>query len=112
MSGATSSPGYIAYRAAHDVLQRRMEEAGARLAAIPGTGSGPMGLTPDHVKALPEWRAAYGAYWQAHKALAALNGRFVKLFRHELAEERSARREASRAAADMLAALKEAEPDA
>lgn len=92
MSAAPYSPGFLAYCAARDALRQRMADASARLAAIPGTGSGPMGLTPDHVKALPEWRAAHFAYWQAHTALADLNRRSVKRYRAELAQEQRARR--------------------
>lgn len=89
------SPQFLAYRAARDALQARARQMAARLDAIPGTGSGLFGLTPDHIKATPQWRAAHFAYWQAHTALADLNRRNVKRFRHELAQEQRERRQAS-----------------
>lgn len=91
---APYSPAFLAYRAARDSLERCARVASARLDAIPGTGSGPMGLTPACVKAKPEWQEAHCAYSQAHNALRELNGRCVKLFKRELAQERAERRAA------------------
>ena len=45
--------------AAHYETELAPCEAHARLKAIPGNASGPMGLTPNAVKALPEWQAAH-----------------------------------------------------
>lgn len=94
MSGFTYSPQFLAYRAAREALCNRMRDAAERMAAIPGVGSGLFGLTPDHIKATPQWRAAHFAHWQAHTALADLNRRNVKRFRHELAQERREQRQA------------------
>lgn len=52
------------------------------------------GLTPDHIKATPEWRAARARYDSAFAALRAFNQRFVKAFARELRAERLARAEA------------------
>ncbi|PTR08655.1 MULTISPECIES: hypothetical protein [unclassified Novosphingobium] len=95
MTAPTYSPQFLAYRAAREALTNRMRDAAARLAAIPGTGSGLFGLTPDHVKATPQWRAAHFAYWQAHTGLADLNRRNVKRFKRELAQEQRERRQAA-----------------
>ena len=48
----------------------REREAAAALAAFP---RGPMGLTPDSVKASPEWQAAKAAWTEAFSALRAYN---------------------------------------
>lgn len=94
MTGAPYSPAFLAYRAARDSLERCARVASAKLNAIPGTGAGVMGLTPDCVKARPDWQEAYSAYWQAHKALRELNGRCVRQFRAELQQEQRERRAA------------------
>ena len=89
MSAAPYSPEFNAYRAARDVLNRRMDAASAALRAIPGIGSGRFGLTPDSVKFSPEYRRANGEYRAAFNALRELNGRCVKRFAKELARERA-----------------------
>ena len=91
---ANYTPAFLAYCRARDILERNARQASERLNAIPGVGSGVMGLTPSHVKASPEFQAAHGAYWQAHKALAELNRVNVPRFKRELARERNERREA------------------
>lgn len=91
---AAYSPAFNVYRVARDLLDRNARDASARLNAIPGIGSGVMGLTPAHVKASPEYQAAHGAYVQAHKALAELNRINVPRFKLEIARERKERREA------------------
>ncbi len=63
----------------------------AKLAAIvtpPLAGSGPMGLTPDHVKATPEWKAYRIAHDTAFAALRNFNGWYVKTFKKEIRAER------------------------
>ncbi|MCW1985621.1 UNVERIFIED_ORG: O-acetyl-ADP-ribose deacetylase (regulator of RNase III) [Sphingomonas sp. R1F5B] len=95
MTTPTYSPQFLAYRAAREALTARVREEAARMKAIPGGGTGLFGLTPDHIKATPEWRQAYHAYWQAHRALADLNGRNVKRFKREIAQEQRERRQAA-----------------
>lgn len=95
------SPEFIAWCAARDILAQELETIAARWNAIDGTGSGPCGLTPDHIKARPDWRAAHADYWRAHRALAAHNGAGMRRFRREIAQEareRRAARERERAA--------------
>ena len=78
------------------VAKKHLEDAlaVAERATPPGTGSGPMGLTPDHVKASPEWKAYRLAYDTAFAALRNFNGSFVKTFKAEIRAERAARRPA------------------
>lgn len=91
---APYTPAFNVYRVARDLLDRNHREASAALNAVPGIGSGVMGLTPAHVKASPEYQAAHGAYVQAHKALAELNRINVPRFKLEIARERQERRAA------------------
>lgn len=60
---------------------------------------GPMGLTPDAVKATPEWQGDRAAYDTAARTLGIFNREFVKRFKKEwkatLAERREARRKAT-----------------
>ncbi|MNO09060.1 hypothetical protein D3C81_2320260 [compost metagenome] len=46
-----------------------------------------MGLTPDHVKAMPEWQAAKRAYDVSFAELRAFNGWFNKTFKAEIKKE-------------------------
>ena len=59
---------------ARAALEAEHKAAGEALRAIPGIGSGRMGLTPDHVKQSPEYKAARAAYWLAHDRLRRFNG--------------------------------------
>lgn len=79
-------------KAAQAAIEDEWNRAGAALRAIPGVGTGPMGLTPDTVRALPEYRAVKLAYDSAFARLRAFNGAFVKAYGRELREERNARR--------------------
>lgn len=87
-----NAPEYIAWRARRDQLAASLAAASARWNAIPGTGSGALGLTPDSVKQTPEWQACYDEYWHAHKALASHNAAGVRRWRRELGQERAALR--------------------
>lgn len=76
-------------------LARQQELEAAVNAAdktIKGFPRGPMGLTPDHIKAMPEWRAADSAYHSAAKALRNFNGPFIKAFKKQILAARLARR--------------------
>jgi hypothetical protein len=78
-------------RAEHDRLEQEVSTASASLQIFP---RGAMGLTPDHVRATPEWRAANGRFKKAFAALRAFNAVYVKMFKKELIAQRDARREA------------------
>lgn len=49
---------------------------------------GPMGLTPDHVKATPEFRFAKHVYDMAFKKLRDFNGEFNRTFKAEIKADR------------------------
>lgn len=64
---------FTIWRAARLALEAESKAASDAWRAIPGVSSGPMGLTPDCVKASPEYRAAKARYDRAHSALARHN---------------------------------------
>jgi len=72
-------------------LDNECTAASEALNAVPGIGSGPMGLTPDAVRATPEYRTAKAAFDAAFAALRDFNGKFNKQFAAELRAERRAR---------------------
>lgn len=72
-------------------FEAREREAGTVLAAIPGVGSGSNGLTPDSVKASPEYQAARAAYDRAKADLQAFNAVYVKQHAKALRAARRAR---------------------
>ncbi len=57
-----------------------------------GGGSGPMGLTPDSIRANPEYLKAKRDLDTAFASLRKFNSVFIKRFAKELREERRARR--------------------
>lgn len=79
-------------------LESAVSEAGAALRAIPGVSSGPLSLTPDSVKARPDYIAARRAYDAAFKALRDHNGAMTKEEMRALADMRAKERAAKRGA--------------
>jgi len=57
------------------LLWRRYKDTGRALNAIPGLGSGAMGLTPDSVKARPDYQKAKHESRMAFEALREFNHR-------------------------------------
>jgi hypothetical protein len=53
---------------------------------------GEIGLTPDHIKALPEWKEIKRLYDNSFDELRKFNDYFVKTFKKEYAMERRNRR--------------------
>jgi hypothetical protein len=80
------------------LLDSAVRRAGAELGAIPGVGSGAMGLTPDSVKARPDYRQALASYRAAESALREFNGAFAKRFARQSAARIRADREGKAAA--------------
>lgn len=76
-------------KAAIAKVNAEVDAASAALQAFPKTGS--MGLTPDHVKASPEWQAAKRLFDVQFSRLRSLNGWYVKAFKAEIRAERAAR---------------------
>lgn len=62
-------------RKERDDLEAEVRAAGAALKSFP---KGAMGLTPDAVKASPEWKAAKNRYDRAFAALRAFNSKRVR----------------------------------
>jgi len=81
---------YQEAKARQAALEANVKLAGAALRQFPANG--PMGLTPDSVKASPEFRTAKACFDRAFSQLAAFNAAFVKTYRKEAAAERKARR--------------------
>lgn len=72
-------------------LDAEVSRAGAAMDVFP---RGPMGLTPDSVKATVEWKIAKHQFDAAFAKLRNFNGAFVKAFAKEMRDERRARRAA------------------
>ncbi len=72
----------------NDTLWDAHRAAGKALLAVPGVGSGPMGMTPDHVKQSAEYQAAKRAERESFDKLRAFSGYFVKTFKKEMRAER------------------------
>jgi hypothetical protein len=70
-------------------IERDMAVASAALQSFPQSE---LGLTPDRVKALPEWQSAKRSYDVAFSRLRAWNAAHLKRFAGELQEERRNRR--------------------
>lgn len=51
-------------------------------------GEGVMGMTPDHVRAMPEWKRAKAECEMSFAQLRHFNGWFVKTFKKEYAKDR------------------------
>lgn len=78
------------YKVEYEALNARLKAASDRMAEFP---KGPRGLTPDHVKRSPEWRAAQRAWELASQDSRAFNQRYGKMFKKERAEMFQAARE-------------------
>lgn len=87
----SDNSAYIVAKAAKAQIEERVTRTSKILRAIPGVGSGPMGLTPDAVRASPEYRIAKAEFDAAFAALQTFNQRFHKAFATEIKAERCAR---------------------
>lgn len=85
---------YEIARQMKSVMEAREREASAALQRVPGISSGPMGLTPDAVKASPEYRNAKADYEACREALRRFNAWFMREYASEYRAERKARRAA------------------
>ena len=82
---------YAQAKDARDHLDHQHKQACEKLAAIPGVGSGPMGLTPDTVKFSPAYRATKAEMDRLFAALRRVNA-FIAKHRRPAAADRKARR--------------------
>lgn len=85
-------------RAMSVALNARVDATGKVLQQFP---KGPMGLTPDDVRATDAWKAAKREFDLAFSHLRSFNAIYVKKFKKELAAERAARYEQRREVAAM-----------
>jgi len=89
------SSAYQAFKEAQAVLEQQVASTTEAFRKIPGVGSGPMGLTPDHIRLSPEYRNAKAAFEAAFAALRNFNGKYIKIFKAEIAAERREKRKLS-----------------
>lgn len=89
---------YAIAKIAAAAIDAELSAAGAALKAIPGVGSGPMGLTPDAVKFSPEYRTAKSALDAAKARSRAFYAAFSKRYAKEIRADRDAARAAKLAA--------------
>jgi len=73
-----------------DELEAEVDRTSRALKAL--SGGGPLGLTPDDVRATPEWKAAKRAADDAFAALQAFNKVYVRRFKQEIKRDRQRRR--------------------
>ena len=93
-----SAPFDIA-TAQRDVLDARLIAASTALRDFLNQFErGPCNLTPDHVKAMPEFKALKSNCAAAFSALRAFNGHYIKTFKKELRAARMQRRASLRTA--------------
>ena len=71
------------------LLESNYTIAAQNFNALDGIGSGVMGLTPDSVKARPDYRIAKQAMDKAFAELRAFNAVYVKRYKNELAKDGS-----------------------
>ena len=64
-----------------DQLEAAYRKASDELKAVSGVGSGNMGMTPDTVKALPEYKSAKYKMDGAFLALRNFNKKYAKLLK-------------------------------
>lgn len=83
---------YAQFKARAGALDAEMIRASAALKAVPGVGSGAMGLTPDAVRQTPEYRSAKSASDNAFQAIRAYNGTHAGRFKKEIKADIAARR--------------------
>lgn len=85
---------YSEAKAARAAIESELMRFGAILESFP---KGPMGLTPDAVKASPEYRTARASYDAAFRRLQNTNAHFIKAFAMEIRADRRSRRNAQTA---------------
>lgn len=70
---------------------------------------GPMGMTPDDVKASPEWQEAKQGYAIAADRLRKFNQKFNSVFKNEIAADRRSRKPVQESKLTFIEFLSEAE---
>lgn len=93
---------YAIFKTSAEILRQRVSAAGQELETISGAiacelgipRQGALGLTPDAIKARPEWRAARLKLETAFSDLRRLNGMYASRFKQEIRADIDARRKA------------------
>jgi hypothetical protein len=88
---ATPSAAYVMHKAHNEKLDAITKEHGEALNQFP---RGPMGITPDAVKATPEYQTAKANFNRSFSALRDHNMFMSKNFSKEMKVDRDARRQA------------------
>jgi hypothetical protein len=70
------------------VLENALDVADKALKAFDQYGKSAFGMTPDHVKAMPEWQQAKREFDRVFAELRNFNGWYMKTFKKEIKEER------------------------
>lgn len=81
---------YTEAKALRDRLEAKEKEAGRKLREL--SGGGPMGLTPDAIRATPAWQKARREYNAAFAELRSFNQDYTRRFKQEIASERREKR--------------------
>ena len=84
-----TNPAYHVAKSVKAGIEADVEKAGDALEKFP---RGPTGLTPDHVKFSPEYRAAKSTFDTHFNRLRNFNKTFVKTFKKEITADRRQRR--------------------
>ena len=66
------------------MLESALDDADKALKAFDSYGKTEMGLTPDFVRAMPEWQQAKKEFDKAFAELRAFNGWYMKTFKKKL----------------------------
>lgn len=82
---------YIIQKQVKQSLENDVKQAEKALKEFDKYGKGDMGLTPDFVKVMPEYRKAKAEFDNAFQVLQKFNQQFVKQFKKETAKERRER---------------------
>lgn len=78
---------YLDAKTYKQALYTKNDKASEALKEFDKYGKSSMGMTPEHVKARPEWQAAKHAYDVSFAELRAFNQWFVKTFKKEIKSE-------------------------
>jgi len=81
---------YIVAKSAKALLDKALDDASAELQKF-DQFKGVMGMTPDHIKASPEFRKAKHAFDVAFQTSRNFNGDFNKRYKKEIAADRRER---------------------
>lgn len=92
IEAAVPSAAYAVHRDHNAKLTTINDQHARALDAFPKDG--PMGLTPEHIRTSPEYRAAKADFNRSFSALREHNGFMLKNFAKEMRADRDAKRQA------------------